>query len=197
MPVPLERTLVLLKPDTVVRGLVGEIIARFERASLKPIALKVMMVPRELALQHYPDSRTEFLKGMGGKTLQSYGEAGIDPKTELGTDDALEIGKMINKWNMDFLTSGPVVAMVLEGFQAISKVRKVTGFTIPLLAEPGTIRGDLSSDSPVTANAQGRAVKNMIHASGNPEEAAQEIALWFKEEELVSFKRADESTMYA
>lgn len=192
----IEKTLVLFKPDTVQRGITGQVLDRFERAGLKVVALKMVMVSKELAEQHYPYAREEFLKGMGGKTLKNYEENNMNPKEDLGTDDPLEIGKMINQWNIEFLTSAPVIALVLEGNDAIAKVRKVAGFTIPAMAEPGTIRGDFSADSPVLANPRKRAVHNMIHASGNLEEAQLEIGLWFKESEITQYKRADEDIMY-
>ena len=153
----IQKTLVLLKPDTVQRGLIGEALGRFERAGLKVVAMKLMMVPKELAEKHYPDARQEWLKGMGGKTLQNYKEFGVDPVKDLGTDDPLEIGLMINRWNIEFLTSGPIVALILEGNLAIDKVRKLIGFTIPFLAETGTLRGDYSTDSrfsPIRENVQ-------------------------------------------
>ncbi len=192
----IQKTLVLLKPDTVQRGLIGEALGRFERAGLKIVAMKLMMVPKELAEKHYPDARQEWLKGMGGKTLQNYKEFGVDPVKDLGTDDPLEIGLMINRWNIEFLTSGPIVALILEGNLAIDKVRKLIGFTIPFLAETGTLRGDYSTDSPVLANPRKRAVHNMIHASGNPEEAELECKLWFTDAEIAAYKRADEDVMF-
>jgi nucleoside-diphosphate kinase len=192
----MQRTLVLVKPDGVQRGIVGDIIHRFEKAGLKIVGMKMVWVNKALIDQHYPDSRTEFLKGMGEKTLKSYKEYGKDPKKELGTDDPHEIGKIINNWNKSFLTSGPVMAMVLEGNHAIDNVRRLVGATLPTFAAPGTIRGDYSVDSPVLANEKKRTVKNLIHASGEPEEAKYEIDLWFTPEEIHSYKRADEDVMF-
>ena len=192
----MDRTLVLIKPDGVKRGIVGDIIHRFERGGLKLVGMKMVWVERSHVDKHYPDSRTEFLKGMGEKTLKSYAEYGKDPKKELGTADPLEIGKMVNNWNKDFLTSGPVVAMVWEGNHAIDNVRRITGATLPVFAAPGTIRGDYSIDSPVLANERRRAVKNLIHASGEPKEAEMEINLWFKPKELHSYPRAEEEVMF-
>lgn len=192
----MERTVVLVKPDGVKRGLVGEIISRFERVGLKIVALKMVWIDKVFAAKHYPVSREEWVRGMGEKTLKTYAEYGQDPKKELGTKDALEIGKMVAGWNLEFLSSGPVVAMILEGNHAISQVRKIVGATVPVFAEPGTIRGQYSVDSPVRANATKRAVHNLIHASGNPEEAAFEEKLWFKKGEIHSYKRADEDVMF-
>jgi nucleoside-diphosphate kinase len=192
-----ERTVVLIKPDGVQRGLIGQVLARFERAGLKIIALKMVWADRSMAGKHYPDSRTEFLKGMGEKTLATYEKYGKDPNEELGTMDPLEIGRMVNSWNMDFITSGPVVAILLEGLHAIDNVRMIAGNTLPTFAEPGTVRGDYSLDSPALANANKRAVRNLMHASGNPEEAKYEQELWFRESDIQDYTRADEDVMFS
>ncbi|MBI4033529.1 nucleoside-diphosphate kinase [Candidatus Saccharibacteria bacterium] len=183
----MERTLIILKPDAVQRGLIGEIISRFEKAGLKLAATKMVWPGRELADQHYPKGRREFIEGMGHKTLGSYKEGGIDPMAELGTNDPHEIGLKVQQWLVDFLTSGPVIAVVLEGESAIKKARDLAGHTIPAIAEPGTIRGDHSDDSPIKANAEKRSIKNLVHASGDKIEADFEIKLWFTEEELHSY----------
>ncbi len=192
----MEQTLVVVKPDGVQRGLVGEIIGRFEKTGLKIVAMKMIWVDKELVGKHYPDSRTELLTGIGEKTLKTYAEYNKDPKAELGTDVPLEIGKIVNMWNMELLTSGPVVAMVWEGNHAVDNVRKLVGATLPVFSAPGTIRGDYSVDSPVLANQKKRSVKNLIHASGNQEEARYEIDLWFQNHEIHSYKRADEEVMF-
>ncbi len=192
----MERSLVLIKPDGVKRGIAGDIIHRFEKVGFKIVGMKMVWVDKELVDKHYPDDRIEFLKGMGEKTLKTYKEFGKDAKKELGTDDPLEIGKMVNQWNKEFITEGPVIALVLEGNHAVDNVRRLVGATLPTFAAPGTIRGDYSVDSPVLANMKKRAVKNLIHASGNPEEASLEINLWFKPEELHSYPRADEHVMF-
>lgn len=191
-----ERTVVLVKPDGVQRGLVGEVISRFEKMGLKVIGLKMVWVDRAMAGQHYPESRTELMKGIGEKTLQTYEKYGKDPKEEFGEKTPVEIGMMVNSWNMDFLTSGPVIAMVLEGVHAIDNVRMLAGNTLPVFAQPGTIRGDFSIDSPALANVKKRAVRNIVHASGNPEEAMYEQQLWFRDEEIYDYKRTDEEVMF-
>lgn len=192
----LERTVVLVKPDGVQRGLVGEIMTRFEKTGLKVVAMKMVWVDAEHVAKHYPDSRTELLRNIGQKTLETYAKYGRDTKEELGTMDPLEIGRMVNKWNMEFLSSGPVVAMLLEGIHAIENVRMLVGNTLPTLAVPGTIRGDYSIDSPALANARKRPVRNLVHASGNAEEAKYEAELWFHTEEIYEYKRADEEVMF-
>ena len=104
----------------------------------------------------------------------------------MGTTDPIEIGKLKKKWNVDYLCSGPVFALVLEGFNAIERLRSLVGNTVPTKANPGTIRGVFSLDSAILANMNGRAISNLVHASGNAEEANYEIDLWFGKEELVN-----------
>jgi nucleoside-diphosphate kinase len=192
----MQRTLVLIKPDGVKRGIVGDIIHRFEKSGLKIVGMKMVRVDRALVDKHYPDSRTELLQGIGEKTLQSYKEHGKNVKKELGTEEPMEIGKIVNNWNKDFLSSGPIVAIVLEGHHAIPNVRRIVGHTFPSMANPGTIRGDYSLDNPVLANERKRPVINIIHASGNEEEAKYEIDLWFASTELHTYTRAEESVMF-
>ncbi len=183
----MERTLVLLKPDAVQRGLVGEIVSRFEKAGLKLVATKMVWPDRELAEKHYPKSRQEFIKGMGHKTLENHEEEGQNVSVIFGTGDPHAIGLQLQKWLVDFLVSGPVIAIVLEGINAIKLARDIAGHTIPAKAEQGTIRGDYSDDSAIKANAEKRSIKNLVHASGSQEEANLEIDLWFSKEELHSY----------
>lgn len=190
-----EQTLVILKPDAVARGLIGDIVSRFEKVGLKMVAARLVHANRELADKHYPVSREEFIKGMGGKTVENYEKLGVDLVKELGTSDPLEIGKMIREWLADMITSGPVFAFVLEGPHAVELVRKICGHTLPLMSAPGTIRGDYSFDSSYLANTAKRPIKNLIHASGNEEEAKYEIPLWFSKEEILSYTRTDEGMM--
>lgn len=191
-----EKTVALLKPDTVKRGIIGEVLSRFEKSGLKIVALKMVWVEENLLRKHYPEDRVEFLRGMGEKTLKTYEEYGKDAGEELGTKDPLEIGKMVNSWNMEFLKSGPLVAVLLVGHNAIDNVRQMVGNTIPTFAAPGTIRGDYSTDSPILANQRKRAVRNLIHASGNKEEARYEEELWFRKNEIHDYKRAEEEIMF-
>lgn len=191
----MEKTLVVLKPDAVARGVVGKIMDRFERVGLKIVGAKMHVVTREDAEKHYPLDREEFIRGMGNKTLENYKSMGANPIKELGTDDSLEIGKMIRGWLVDYITSGPVIAYVFEGPHAVELVRKICGHTLPLLSAPGTIRGDFAYDSSYLANTAKRAIKNLIHTSGSVEEAEFEVNLWFKPNELVSYERVEEKVM--
>ncbi|MGH2733911.1 MAG: nucleoside-diphosphate kinase [Actinomycetota bacterium] len=175
-----ERTLVIVKPDAYRRGLTGAILARFEQRGLAVEALRVSRDETGIIEEHYPRSE-DWLGTVGRKTLEDYAKLGISPKDCLGTDDAVEIGRMVRKWLTRFMLSGPAVPMVISGNRAIETVRKVVGHTLPVAAVPGTIRGDFSSDSPDLANDELRPVLNLVHASGDPEEAAREIKLWFPE----------------
>jgi len=190
-----ETTILLIKPDGVKRGLTGHIVNRIEMRGLKIIALKLIHATEEHAAAHYPNTE-EWLRGMGEKSLENYQALAQDPQEKLGTTDPLEIGKMIQQWNVDFLTSGPVVAMAIKGVHAIAAVRKIVGKTIPAMAEIGTIRGDFSVDSAALANAGKRAVHNVVHASGDPAEAKHEIDHWFSEDEIHDYKRTEEDIMF-
>ncbi|MDQ7800330.1 MAG: nucleoside-diphosphate kinase [Armatimonadota bacterium] len=190
-----ERTLVLVKPDGVQRGLVGEILARFERAGLKLVALKMVRAPRELLERHYPADET-FLRTIGGKTKEAFEAYGLDVRERMGTEDPVEVGRRVREWLVDFMASGPVVAAVVEGVHAVSAVRKLVGQTLPVFADPGTIRGDWSTDSPTLANLEQRPVRNLVHASGTLEEAEYEVRLWFREDEIHAYRRADEAALF-
>ncbi len=192
----IQQTLVLLKPDAVKRGLIGEIIKRFERVGLKIVACKLVKPSKDLADKHYPLERQEFVEGIGKKTLENYKEMGVDPVSEIGSLDPYEIGKIVRGWLVEMITSDPVLAIVLEGPNAVEIVRKLVGHTLPVKADPGTIRGDFSFDSAFFANAKKRPIKNLIHASGNPEEAEYEISLWFTKDEIHNYKRSEEEVMY-
>jgi len=187
-----EKTLVLFKPDTLQRAITGEVLTRLERTGLKMVACKMVVPTRQLLDGHFPTSDENWIKGMGEKSLETYQELGINPMEALGTSDALEIGKRILEWNYAYLSSGPVLAIVFEGIHAVSAVRRIIGSTIPAKALPGTIRGDYSINSPDLANMIGSACKNMIHASGNLEEAANEVKNWFKPEEIISWERPED-----
>lgn len=190
-----EKTVVLVKPDGVKRGIIGDIITRVERCGLKMVAIKMTTATKEQAYNHYPQT-DEWLRGMGNKTLEHYKKYGVDPIAELGTDDALEIGKMVSGWLVNFITSSPIIAMVFQGIHAIDMVRKIVGNTIPAKADMGTIRGDYSVDSPTLANLGKRAIHNVVHASGDSDEATHEIKHWFKPEEIQTYQRAEEDIMF-
>ena len=173
-----ERTLVIVKPDAYTRGLTGTILARLEQRGLAVEAMRVSRNETVIIEDHYPRSE-EWLTAVGNKTLGDYAKLGVSARERLGTDDAVEIGRMVRRWLTEFLLSAPIVPMVISGNRAIETVRKLVGSTLPVDAAPGTIRGDFSSDSPDIANEEQRPVRNLVHASGDPEEAEREIMLWF------------------
>jgi nucleoside-diphosphate kinase len=178
-----ERTLVILKPDAVKRSLMGEILQRLEKVGLKMVAGKFIQIDRDTASKHYPDS-VEWKQNVGQRTIDDCQKYGIDLQANVGTTDPVQVGEIVKKWNEDFLMSGPVFAMVLEGVNAVERVRSLAGNTVPTKAAAGTIRGDYSLDSAIDANKRSRTIYNLIHASGSVEEADVEIALWFKPDEI-------------
>ncbi len=190
-----EKTVLLVKPDGVKRGLVGDIISRIEQRGLKIIALKMLNTSQEKASGHYPGT-DEWLIGMGNKTLENYEKYDKDANEELGTDDPKKIGEMIYDWNVEYLTSGPMVAVLIKGLHAIDMVRKIVGHTLPSKADMGTFRGDYSVDSPTLANEGKRAIRNLVHASGDPDEAAHEVKYWFDDKDICDYKRSDEDIMF-
>jgi len=179
----IEQTVVLIKPDGVKRGLIGEIVSRFEKIGLKLVACKMVVVPPELATKHYAYN-DKWFENVGNKVLKFYQQYGKDPGEDLGTTNPKEIGKMILQRNVDYLTEGPVIAMIWQGPHAVEVVRKIVGDTYPSKAAPGTIRGDFGYYSATLANLKQKPVYNLVHASGSPEEAKFEVKLWFKEEEI-------------
>lgn len=155
----MERTLILLKPDALQRAIVGEIITRFERVGLKIVAAKVIKPSEEQYYYHYETI---------GKMISRRGQEAFDV-------------------TLEFMQEGPVLAMVLEGIEAVSLVRKMVGTTEPKAAAPGTIRGDYSHISFNFANSNSMSIPNLIHASGDLNDAVKEIAHWFKEGEIFEY----------
>src|SRR3989344_6021129 len=192
-----ERTVVLIKPDGVIRGIIGQIITRFENVGLKIVAMKMIWIDSEFAGKHYPLSRKKWLENIGKRALETYEEYGRDPGEDLDIMKPLELGKKMAHWLVDYLTSGPVVAMLLEGENSISSVRKMVGHTFGDKAAPRTIRGDLSKARGYSSFAARRAGYNLVHASGNSEEAKFEEELWFRQNEIYSYKRLDEEMFLA
>lgn len=164
-----QRTLVLIKPDALNRYLVGEILSRFEKNGLDFKDIKMIQVERELAEKHYHLDDEDYLCSIGQKS--------VDAGDKI--DDLVGQGRKVIIAMCDFLTSRPIIAMILEGEEAIANVRKIIGFTDPSRADKGSIRGDYGEDNILEANREGRPVYNLVHASGNSEEAAAELKLWF------------------
>lgn len=154
--------------------------------------MKMVRTEPKLLATHYPNDEG-FLHTIGGKTKEAFEASGLDVRKEVGTDDLVAIGNQVRGWLIDFVASAPVTAFVLEGTHTVAIVRKIVGDTLPFRAAPGTIRGDFSADSPTVANLQKRPVRNLIHASGNVDEANAEIALWFAANELHDYARVDKA----
>jgi nucleoside-diphosphate kinase len=188
-----EKTFVLVKPDGVQKGLIGEIINRFERRDLKIVALEMFAPTREQIHEHYPKDEA-WIRRLGQKSLGTYQKYGLDALKILGTADEFEIGEMVRGWLVDFMLTAPLVKMVVQGVHAVDMVRKIAGPTLPFLADMGTIRGDFSNDSPALANSEKRAVMNLVHASETPEEALHEIEHWFGKAKgkVLAYKRYGE-----
>lgn len=186
-----ERTLVVIKPDGVQRGLIGEILKRYERAGLKLVGLKMFIPTGEFIEKHYlvdPDWKMK----NGTKVLQAAKDKGIKSRT----DDPVEQGEFVLGVLKKFLSSGPVVAMVWQGMHAVVLGRKISGGTEPLTSDVGTVRGDFTTDSYEIADGDNRAVRNLVHASGSVEEAEKEIKLWFEDEELMNYRLVQEEILY-
>ncbi len=185
-----ERVFVILKPDAVHRSLVGEIIRRLEVTGLKFIAIKMLIPEREQVLKHYNKDDT-WCEEKGELTIKNLKQKGKEPKKT-----ALEYGRDIMEGNIAFMTSSPVVAIVLEGNHAVGIVKKIVGSTEPMSSDVGTIRGDMTLDSYSLANADGRAVRNLIHCSDSTKEAEREIKVWFFDKELIDYTHVNERMLY-
>lgn len=188
-----ERTMVIIKPDGPQRSLIGEIIKRYERSGLKLIAMKMLIPTEEMAIKHYYEVGGDaWLEEVGRKARENYEKKGLQSPFKTN----MENGQAIMKSNAKYLSSGPVVAMIWQGNQAAALVRKITGGTEPLSSDVGTIRGDFTLDTYQMADFDNRSIRNLIHASGNTEEAEKEIPIWFKEEEVLNYKHIQESILY-
>lgn len=186
-----ERTFVAIKPDGIQRGLIGEVISRFERVGLKLVAMKMFVPTSEHIEKHYtldPD----WMRVTGEKTIASYKAKGLNPPSE----DPLEITRVVLDNLKKFMTSGPVIAMIWEGAHAQKIVKKITGGTEPLTSDVGTIRGDYVLDSYAVSDLDARSIRNVLHCSGSVKEAEDEIKHWFSPEELVNYKLVQETILY-
>ncbi len=185
-----EKTFVILKPDAIQRGLVGETIKRFESAGLKLVAMKLAMAQEDLLWIHYNKDEAWFQK-KGEQTIKNRQDLGMPIEKE-----AAEYGKDIIRALVKFMSCGPIVPMIFEGNQAVAVVKKIVGGTEPTTSDVGTIRGDLTLDSYELANRDERAVRNLVHCSDEVTEAEREISLWFKAEEILSYRLVAEQILY-
>lgn len=186
-----EKTFVLIKPDGVRKGLIGEVIKRFEQRDLKVVAMEMFHATSKEIDAHYPKDEA-WVRRLGQKTLSTYEKNGLsinDVKKDFNTTDLLKVGKEVRGWLIEFMTSAPMVRMVIQGVHAVDMVRKIVGPTMPASAEMGTIRGDYSADSALAANLERRSVYNLIHASETAQEAAHEIKHWFGKHPIHKYKR--------
>ncbi len=186
-----ERTLVIIKPDGIQRSLIGDVIHRYERVGLKLVGIKMMIPTKDLIEKHYtldPEWRVK----TGQKTIKSYMDKGLTPPS---TDPVEITGRILNNL-VNYMTKGPVVVMVWQGAHAVEIVRKITGGTEPVTSQVGTIRGDYVLDSYRMSDSDGRSVRNIVHASGSVKEADDEIAHWFKKEELFNYRLIVEEMLY-
>lgn len=186
-----EKTLVVIKPDGIQRGLIGEIIKRFENVGLKLVGVKIMTVTPDFVEKHYTLD-PEWRRITGEKTIKNYKDKGLIPPH----DDPYKITEIILGNMKKYMSAGPVIAMILEGAHAIKIVRKLVGGTEPLTSDVGTIRGDYVLDSYQMSDTDGRSIRNLIHASGSNEDAEKEINLWFSSEEIVNYRLIQEKILY-
>lgn len=185
-----ERSFVLIKHDGVQRSLIGEIVGRIERTGLKVVGMKMFVPDRKRATEHYGKDDA-WCEKVGARTIENMEKMG-----EVARKSALEYGRDIIEALLSYITVGPVVAMVIEGNHAVGIVKKLVGGTEPLTSDVGTIRGDFTMDSYSTANVGGRAVRNLIHCSDQPEEALREIDIWFSKDELINYRLVQEQILY-
>ncbi|MCD5381447.1 MAG: nucleoside-diphosphate kinase [Candidatus Pacebacteria bacterium] len=185
-----ERTFVILKPDTVQRSLMGEVIKRFEQTGLKISAMKMAVPTEEQLQQHYNKDDAWFLE-KGTRIANELKEQGKEVDRE-----PIEYGKDIIRTILKYMTAAPVLMMVIEGNKAIDVVTKIVGTTEPATSDVGTIRGDYTIDSYSHAAYENRSVRNLIHCSDIPSEAEREISIWFDESEIMNYTTAQERIMY-
>lgn len=185
-----EKTLLIVKPDGVQRSLVGDIVSRIERTGLKIVALKMLIASEDTLWKHYNKDDVWFVE-KGTIAIESRKDQGLPIEKE-----AIEYGKDILRANIEFMTSGPVIAFIVQGNQSVGIVKKIVGGTEPLTSDVGTIRGDYTVDTYALANSSARAVRNLVHCSDKVSEAEREIALWFNESEIIKYNLANERILY-
>ncbi len=186
-----ERTLVIIKPDGIQRSLIGEVIKRLERVGLKLVASKFLIPKKEVVEKHYTVD-PNWKRNVGEKSMAAYEKQGKEPPLK----DSVEMGNFVLDKLIKYFSSGPVMAMVWEGAHSVAIVRKLVGGTEPRTSDVGTIRGDFVHDSYEISDVDGRAVRNVVHASGSFEEANKEIPVWFGENELIDYRLIQEAILY-
>lgn len=185
-----ERTLVILKPDAIQRGLIGDLLKRFENTGLKLVAMKMIVPKEEIVWQHYNKDEAWF-QAKGEKLVENLKAAGRPVEKE-----AIEYGREIIGALVKFMTASPIIPMVWEGNQSVSIIKKLVGGTEPATSAVGTIRGDYTLDSYEISNLDNRAVRNLVHCTDDPSESEREISLWFNQEELINYRLIAEQMLY-
>ncbi len=185
-----EQTLVILKPDAIQRSLMGTIVSRIENTGLKFVAMKMLLPEADQCWKHYNKDDEWFMK-KGTRIVEDRKAQNLPIEKE-----AMDYGKDIIKSNVDFFTSGPVLAFVVEGNQSVAIVKKLVGGTEPTTSDVGTIRGDLTVDSYALSSIDNRAVRNLVHCSDSPEEALREIPIWFSLEDILKYRLVQEQILY-
>lgn len=186
-----EQTLVILKPDTVQRSLMGEIINRVERTGLKMVGAKMVRPTEKLLTEHY-GKNDEWYLTKGTKRIKMIQDAGLTIDLER---PAIEYGKDIIRGTIRYMQVCPVLAMVWEGNQAVAVVKKLVGITDPTSSDVGTIRGDYQLDSYSLSDIEQRSIRNLIHCTDEPAEAQREIDIWFTPEELHDYRHINEAIL--
>jgi len=186
-----ERTLIVVKPDGIVKKKVGEIIKRIEEGGLDMVGAKFLKTDKDMIEKHYTLD-PEWRRITGEKRVKAAKEKG----EKLATEDPFEITAKILEVLIKYMTSGPVVAMVWQGAHSTELVRKIVGGTEPRSSDVGTIRGDYVLDSYIMADTDSRSIRNLIHASGTAKESEAEINHWFKKEELTNYRLVQEQILY-
>jgi nucleoside-diphosphate kinase len=191
-----ERTLLIIKPDAVKRGMIGTIIETFEKTGLKLMGAKMVRPDAEVIKNHYPGT-PEWVAEMGNKTLASFKQSGTDVKKVMGTEDPKELGQFVYDRLIKYWQEGPIVVMVFQGQNAVAVCRKLRGHTIPALADAGTLHATYSFDSSTLSSSLDRVVKTFVHASGSVDEAEREIAYWFKGVTFTNYVRETDALYLA
>jgi len=185
-----EKTFAILKPDAIQRSMIGTLITCFENVGLKVSAIKLILATEQQCWDHYAKDEAWFIE-KGNKIIENRQKNGMPVEKE-----AIEYGKDIIRALVKFMTSGPIIPIILKGNRAVEIVKKLVGSTEPLTSDVGTIRSDFTLDSYELANLDDRAVRNLVHCSDKVEEAEREIAIWFKEDEIINYRLVAEQILY-
>lgn len=185
-----QRTLVILKPDAIQRSLLGDILKRIEQTGLKFTAFKFFLANEDQLVKHY-NKGEEWFKEKGDRVVADRKLHHLPIEK-----DPIDYGKEIIDLIVKFMTTGPILAFIVEGNESVAVVKKLVGATEPKTSDVGTIRGDYTVDSYAHSSVQNRAVRNLVHCSESPEEAEREIKVWFTPEEIMDYKTIQEQILY-